>query len=70
MNRFYSHIQFSWSFKHDDLKKAVLSLLVNDELQSDENVITMVNLIKEQFEDDNEMFAWTRNIFEKVRIFL
>ena len=43
---------------------------MNDELQSDENVITMVNLIKEQFEDDNEMFAWTRNIFEKVRIFL
>ena len=53
----YSHIQFSWSFKHDDLKKAVLSLLVNDELQSDANVITMVKLIKDQFQDENEMFV-------------
>ena len=64
----YSHIQFSWSFKHDDLKKAVLSLLVNDELQSDANVITMVKLIKDQFQDENEMFAWTKDIFEKVKI--
>ena len=64
----YAHIQFSWSFKHDDLKKAVLSLLVNDELQSDANVITMVKLIKDQFQDENEMFAWTKDIFEKVKI--
>ena len=63
-------IKFSWSFKHDDLKKAVLSLLVNDDLQSDEYVITMVRLIKEQFENEHEMFDWTKQIFEKVRISL
>ena len=59
-------IKFSWSFKHDDLRKAVLSLLVNDDLQSDQYVIPMVLLIIEQFENEHEMFDWTKDIFEKV----
>ena len=65
---FHSDIKFSWSFKHDDLKKAVLSLLVNDDLESDEYVIPMVVLIIKQFENEHEMFDWTKHIFEKVRI--
>ena len=60
-------IKFSWNFKHDDLRKAVLSLLVNDELESDEYVIPMVVLIIKQFENEHEMFDWTKHIFEKVR---
>ena len=43
---------------------------MNDDLQSDEYVITMVRLIKEQFENEHEMFDWTKQIFEKVRISL
>ena len=69
--RYWLHLlyfQFSWSFKHDDLKKAVLSLLVDDELQSDEYVIRLVQLIKEQFENEHEMFDWTKDIFQKVKL--
>ena len=42
--------------------------MVNDELQSDEHVITMVRLITEQFENEHEMFDWTKHIFQKVRM--
>ena len=48
------------------MRKAVLSLLVNDDLQSDQYVIPMVLLIIEQFENEHEMFDWTKDIFEKV----
>ena len=41
---------------------------MNDELQSDEHVITMVRLITEQFENEHEMFDWTKHIFQKVRM--
>jgi len=50
------------------LKKAVLSLLVNDELQSDDYVIRIVQLIKQQFENEHEMFYWTKDIFQKVKL--
>ena len=53
------------------MKQAVLSLLVNDEVIDklpDLQVATMVNLIKMEFENEYEMFDWTKDIYEKVRI--
>ena len=41
---------------------------MNDELESDEYVIPMVVLIIKQFENEHEMFDWTKHIFEKVSI--
>ena len=37
---------------------------MDDELQSDEYVILMVQLIKEQFENEHEMFYWTKDMFK------
>ena len=59
--------QFSWSFQREDLKQAVLSLLFNDDLKSDMQVATIVHLIKVEFDDDYEMFDWTKDILEKVK---
>ena len=50
------------------MKQAVLSLLMNDEIKADEQARTIVELIKEQFENDHEMFDWTKDIFEKVKL--
>ena len=58
--------KFCWKISLTDLRHAVLSLLLDDEIKNDETVLKLVELIKVQFENDQEMFVWTKDIFQKV----
>ena len=40
--------------------------MVGNDLKKDEFVFTMVQFIKEQFENEHEMFDWIKDIFQWV----
>ena len=39
---------------------------MDDEIKNDETVAKLVQLIKMQFENEQELFVWTKDIFQKV----
>ena len=60
------YFKFPWKFNSEHLKRAILSLLIDDDLKNDRFGTIIVKLIKEQFENEYEMFDWTKDIFKKV----
>merc|ERR1712131_505 len=53
----------SWKFDGNDFKNAITAVLLND---MDDLESPIVKNIKAKFENENSLFGWTKDIFQKV----
>jgi len=54
-----------WCFTRKDFKNAITSLLLNDDDDNNELVLKMVNVVRMHFNDEQQIFEWTKDIFRK-----
>ena len=68
LSRLLNLFQQTWNFNRKDFKNAITSVLLNDDDAKNEIILKMVKVVRMHFDDEQEMFEWTKDIFQKVRL--